>query len=137
MEGGATVKVTIKWGKEKIKDFEINTAESVATLRAQIFSVTGVPPENQKVFLKKGKVLKDSDDLSTFALKEGSTFSMMGSATEIPKPPEEKVIFVEDLPPDVAAAALAKFTAGLDNLQNTCYLNSCLQCMRNVPEIRS
>jgi len=98
--------------------------------------VTGVPPENQKVFPKKGKVLKEGDNLGSFNLKEGCTISLMGSATEIPKV-EEQVVFVEDLPPDVAASALAKFSCGLDNLQNTCYLNSCLQCMRAVPELRT
>jgi len=130
------VKVTIKWGKEKIPDFEIDKSASVETLRGQIFSVTGVPPEAQKIFLKKGKVLKDTDVISTFPLKEGATVSMMGSATVTPQAPVEKVVFVEDLPPDVAARALAKFTAGLENLGNTCYLNSCLQCLRNLPELR-
>merc|ERR1711871_311884 len=77
-----SVTVTIKWGKEKIPDFTIDTTCSVETLRAQVFSVTGVQPEVQKIFLKKGKVLKDTDDISSFPLKEGGSIILMGSATE-------------------------------------------------------
>jgi len=43
-----TLKVNIKWGKEKFNDVEIDPAETGLTLKSQIFALTEVPPERQK-----------------------------------------------------------------------------------------
>merc|ERR1712086_756084 len=76
-------KVAIKWGKEKFPDFELDTDAGVEALRAKIYALTKVPVEAQKIFPKKGKVLKDDADLNSFGLKDGSTVSMMGAAQEL------------------------------------------------------
>ena len=48
--------------------------------------------------------------------------------------PKTKTVFLEDLPPEEVAKVAEP--SGLVNLGNTCYLNSVVQCLRAVPEVR-
>lgn len=41
----------IKWGKERYDDVELNTEESPEVFKMQLFSLTGVPPDRQKVMV--------------------------------------------------------------------------------------
>lgn len=131
----ATIKVNVKWGKQKYDNVEVNTSEPGLVFKSQLFALTGVIPERQKIMVKGG-TLKDDADMSTLGLKEGQTLMMMGSAEELPKEPVQKTVFMEDLSTD-DQATLEEFgrPPGLTNLGNTCYMNSTLQCLRSVPEL--
>lgn len=50
----------MKWGKEKFDAVELNTEEPPMVFKAQLFALTGVQPDRQKVMVKGGtlKVLK-------------------------------------------------------------------------------
>lgn len=50
----------MKWGKELFNNVEVNTDEEPILFKAQLFALTGVQPERQKVMLK-GSTLKDND----------------------------------------------------------------------------
>ncbi|KAJ1658006.1 deubiquitinating enzyme [Dispira simplex] len=128
------IKVNVKWSGKKFDDLELDPTESVLTFKTQLFSVTGVEPERQKI-LTKGGVLKDDTDLASLNLKDGHTFMMMGTAGELPKAPEKKVMFMEDMS-DAQLYKAYDIPGGLENLGNTCYLNATLQCLRAVPELR-
>jgi hypothetical protein len=46
--------VNIKWGKEELKDLEIDYEMPPMVFMTQLFSLTGVPIERQKIMVKGG-----------------------------------------------------------------------------------
>jgi len=130
----SSVRVNIKWGKQKFEDVEIDTSAPVQLLQAQLFALTGVPPERQKIMGVKGGSLKEDSDLSTLGLKPGQNLMLMGTADKVPEPPPVTTVFAEDLPDVEVASMQTSNPGGLSNLGNTCYLNSTLQCMKAIPE---
>ncbi|GFV97051.1 ubiquitin carboxyl-terminal hydrolase 14 [Trichonephila clavipes] len=126
-------KVKVKWGKELFSDVEANTDEDPLVFKAQLFAITGVPPDRQKVMIK-GTTLKD-DAWSNIKLKDGMTVLLMGTKEELPQEPVVKTVFMEDMSDHELATAL-ELPPGLTNLGNTCYMNATIQCLKTVPELR-
>lgn len=109
---------------------EVNLQDDIMTFKCQIYALTNVPIEKQKV-MAKGKILKDESAWADYpAVKEGAVLMLMGTAEgkEL-QAPEKQIKFVEDMTPEEKARALQEKTgiiipAGLENLGNTCYMNS-------------
>lgn len=128
--------VDVKWQKETFKGIEIDTSESPAVFKSQLFSLTGVEPDRQKIMVKGG-LLKDDTSWAKAGIKSGQRLMMMGSADIVPVAPKTAQVFIEDLPEsEQDVTGLAKYGAGLENLGNTCYMNSTLQCFYGVEELR-
>ncbi|KNC54064.1 ubiquitin carboxyl-terminal hydrolase [Thecamonas trahens ATCC 50062] len=130
----STYNLKVKWGKQMF-DVEVQTSEPVTAFKAQLYSLTGVPVEKQKIMGLKGGNVKDNAKWEELGLKEGKKVMLIGSAEEMPPPPTEKVVFVEDLSVEDQARLAVVNPPGLQNLGNTCYLNATLQCFRGVPEL--
>lgn len=136
----STIKLNVKWKKEVFKDIEVDTSESPAVFQTQLWTLTGVPPENQTVLLKGGK-LKESTDLKK-AVKENMTIMMMGTkdADRLPPPPAKSTVrndlnlSAEDMD---SMEVVPNHPPGLVNLGNTCYMNSTVQCLAAVEPLRS
>lgn len=94
-----------------------------------MYALSNVPVDKQKIMIK-GKILKDEDDLSKFGITNGMTLMMMGTAEgQQLKAPVKPVKFIEDMTAKEIAKAIegqsvVTIPAGLENLGNTCYMNS-------------
>jgi len=84
--------ITVKHGKAEHK-LPLTPSESVLEIKVALFSLTGVPPDRQKLMSKAWKgVLKDDASFSDMPeLKDGLAFTLMGSAEAAAKPTEKTV----------------------------------------------
>ncbi|CAG9536187.1 unnamed protein product [Cercopithifilaria johnstoni] len=127
------VRVFIKWGKERF-EVDANMEDSPLQLKSQLFSLTGVSPDRQKV-LVKGRIL-DDNSWNGCDLKDGMVMMMIGSGGIVPPPPP--ISHPEENSDGMEAETSNSIVlpAGLKNLGNTCYLNATLQCFKVIPELR-
>lgn len=125
-------KLNVKWQKERYKNVECNTEESPEQFKAVLFSLTGVPPERQKVMMP-GKILGDTD-YDGIKLRDGATVMLMGTAEELPKMDVSEAIIDEVKPP---AESKVELPHGIVNLGNTCYASAAVQLLYSVPEVRA
>ena len=120
-------------------DVEVEPSSTGEDFKLQLFSLTSVEPERQKILIKGGQ-LKDDADMAKLGLKAGQSIMMMGtpgSAGSGLVRPKDQIKFVEDMTEAEQAQQVGATPAGLVNLGNTCYLNSTLQTLRSIPELQT
>ena len=137
-----TIPLKVKWGKESFT-ISFDPSEGVSALKATLESKTNVPVDRMKLMPKskplwKG-ILKDDFDLSSIdyskAKPQPIQILLMGSAAKLTGP-KVKTVFIEDMPEEEKAKVTLE-PPGLVNLGNTCYLNSVVQCLKAIPELKA
>lgn len=133
----ATLVVVKHQGKKY--DVEIDPSSTGEDFKLQLFSLTNVEPERQKILIKGGQ-LKDDADMTKLGLKPNQVIMMMGTpgsgGSDLVRP-KDSIKFVEDMTEAEQAQQVGATPAGLMNLGNTCYLNSTLQTLRSIPELQT
>ncbi|KID74454.1 Ubiquitin carboxyl-terminal hydrolase 6 [Metarhizium brunneum] len=134
----ASLTVVVKHQGKKY-DVEIDPSSTGEDFKLQLFSLTNVEPERQKILIKGGQ-LKDDADMTKLGLKPNQVIMMMGTpgsgGGDLVRP-KDSIKFVEDMTEAEQAQQVGATPAGLVNLGNTCYLNSTLQTLRSIPELQT
>jgi|LauGreDrversion4_2_1035121.scaffolds.fasta_scaffold11788_5 ubiquitin carboxyl-terminal hydrolase 14 len=129
-----------KWGKNEF-DVRIPDQSNTSLRRDCILDIVNM---NTNIPKDKIKILPPSV-LTSPALKDGTKIIVMGTAEDNQLPtapsPHEIPRFIEDMTDQEIAAALRlrksdPLPCGFENLGNTCYLNSVVQCLVSLPELR-
>ena len=134
MESPSIIKVS--W-KREIYEFDTSRLQTIKDLKYEISKKSNVPQDEQKIIFK-GKILQDMQDIKSIPSK--SKITMIGAPSKTPIT-NTNVTFVEDLTQEEKLKILREkgeeVVFGLNNLGNTCYLNSTVQCLGRIPELRN
>jgi len=141
MESNSDRIIKVRWCKDYFPIDRTNL-KTISDLKSQIQKQSQVPIDEQLLVLK-GKVLHDENSISL--IPPNSLITMLGVAPKDSNIIQNQVIpdvtFEEDLTKEERLKILREkgeeIVFGLNNLGNTCYLNSTVQCLGRVKELRN
>ncbi|KAJ3111552.1 Ubiquitin carboxyl-terminal hydrolase 14 [Phlyctochytrium bullatum] len=84
-----SVKINVKWSGQKYA-VEVDLEQPASVFKSQLFSLTNVEPDRQKILVKGGQL------------------KMMGTAGELPKAPPAPTQFIEDMTDSEVAQAFGE-----------------------------
>ncbi|KAI3405384.2 UBP6 [Candida oxycetoniae] len=113
----------------KVYELTIGPQDNGFTLKQKVHEATKIPPERQKILVKGGKL---DDDTLLSTLDFSKPVMVLGTPDKLEKP-IEKPKFIEDLGD---ATKVDNSPLGIPNYGNTCYLNSSLQALFQIEDLR-
>jgi Ubiquitin family len=140
--------VRVKWNKQ---EFQIETEpnQEIGVLKTQLFSLTGVLPDRQKLLIK-GKLLNnDEKTVQDVSINQETCLMMLGTPTEnfrtlpenskspepVKKSPVQSLPHYEPKTPKdyFRPNKTISLPIGLKNSNQSSYLNSAIQIIRTIP----
>ena len=130
--------IKVRWNKNYFS-IDKTPLKSILDLKNEIQKHSQVQSDEQLMILK-GKVLHDEDNIAI--VPPNSLITMLGAPPKgLEKQIKPEITFEEDLTPEQRMQLLREkgeeIVFGLNNLGNTCYLNSTIQCLGRIPELRT
>ena len=129
--------IKVRWNKDYLT-FDKSSLKTISDLKTEIQKHSQVPSDEQMLIFK-GQALQDTDQISI--LPNNPLITMLGSLPKDAPKEIKKVTFEEDLTQEQRLQLLRErgeeVVFGLKNTGNTCYLNSLVQCLGRVPELRT
>ena len=129
--------IKVRWNKNYFS-VDRTPLKTILDLKNEIQKHSLVQSDEQLMILK-GKVLQDVDNISM--VPSNSLITMLGAPPKGVEKQVKQYIFKEDLTDEQRMQLLREkgeeIVFGLNNLGNTCYLNSTIQCLGRIPELRT
>lgn len=119
----------------KIQEIELDDSSTGLDFKRLIEQKTQIPVSRQKILIKGGKL---TDDVIILSMKFNTRLPIMvlGTPGNSSLPADvPKVVFLEDMN-EGKIAKVSQDPSGLVNLGNTCYLNSSLQAIYSMTDVR-
>eukprot|EP01134_Creolimax_fragrantissima_P006295 CFRG6295T1 len=106
--------ITVKWGRDQYTLEAVDLRKDVRFLKDQLYTLTKVRPNRQKI-LAKGKIVQNGSNLDFFVGAQQLVVTMMGSNDVIEVPPTV-LRFVEDMSEAEKQEELRRFMRNRDSL---------------------
>ena len=119
----------------KVYDINVDLESTGIKLKEEIFKLTNVPTDRQKILVRGGP-LKDDAILSSLSLRENQVIMMLGTPLSEVITKDENDDKIIDNDNEIINTNLIGLPSGLTNLGNTCYLNSSIQLLNTIEELK-
>ena len=91
----ATIPVTIKHSG-KTYNLSLDPSKAPLAFKETIYQSTGIPVDRMKVLIPKYGMIKDDNEWpGKVVLSGGISFTVVGTAGQLPKAPEKQMVFLE------------------------------------------